>query len=125
MTGPKAELGIFARTNTREEQRDELDLVHIGRAFADQGLSIRAVSDMFNLIHPDRRRRSDDFAAAASLIRRAGELGTSFVTSCTGTCDPVDRWRRHPDNDSPELASAASSRGSRPARRSVQAGGSR
>lgn len=87
-------------TIPRNDELDELDLAVIGRAFAERGLSVWGVSATFNLIHPDRRRRLDDIAAAASYIRRAGELGTSFVTLCTGTRDPVDMWRRHPDNDS-------------------------
>jgi sugar phosphate isomerase/epimerase len=28
-------------------------------------------------------------------------MGTSLVTLCTGTRDPEDQWRRHPDNDTP------------------------
>jgi sugar phosphate isomerase/epimerase len=47
-------------------------------------------------------------------VRRAGErrlaviaaacpmLGTSTVTLCTGTRDPEDQWRHHPDNTSSE-----------------------
>src|SRR5206468_3888076 len=29
-------------------------------------------------------------------------LGTSIITICTGTRDPENMWRRHPDNDTPE-----------------------
>ncbi len=134
MTGPVAELGVFARTFPRSgpdavadavvtagfsvvqlnlsaigrptiprgEELDRLDLSAIGRAFTGRGLSVWGVSATFNLIHPDRHRRLDDIAAAARYIRRAAELGTGFVTLCTGTRDPDDMWRRHPDNDSAE-----------------------
>jgi sugar phosphate isomerase/epimerase len=29
-------------------------------------------------------------------------MGTSVITLCTGTRDPDDMWKRHPDNDSQE-----------------------
>jgi sugar phosphate isomerase/epimerase len=29
-------------------------------------------------------------------------MGTSLITLCTGTRDPQNMWRRHPDNDKPE-----------------------
>jgi sugar phosphate isomerase/epimerase len=29
------------------------------------------------------------------------QLGTDVITLCTGTRDPGDMWRRHPDNDTP------------------------
>lgn len=87
-------------TIPRGDELDELDLGVIGRGFADRAVGVWGVSATFNLIHPDRSRRLADIAAAASYIRRAGELGTGFVTLCTGTRDPDDMWRRHPDNDS-------------------------
>jgi sugar phosphate isomerase/epimerase len=38
----------------------------------------------------------------ADLIATAPTLGTSVVTLCTGSRDPDDMWRRHPDNGTPE-----------------------
>jgi sugar phosphate isomerase/epimerase len=87
-------------TIPRGREFDQLDLWRIGRAFTGRGLSVWGVSATFNLIDPDRPRRLDHIAAAASYIRRAGDLGTRFVTLCTGTRDAGDMWRRHPDNDS-------------------------
>lgn len=63
-------------------------------------LSMAAVSGTCNLIHPDAARREADLANLQSLVRACGQLGTGVVTLCTGTRDPVDMWRRHPDNDS-------------------------
>jgi sugar phosphate isomerase/epimerase len=37
-----------------------------------------------------------------NLIRHCPELGTSVVTACTGSRDPDDMWRGHPDNRSAE-----------------------
>jgi sugar phosphate isomerase/epimerase len=36
------------------------------------------------------------------LLSAARAMGTSLVTLCTGTRDPEDQWRHHPDNDTPE-----------------------
>jgi sugar phosphate isomerase/epimerase len=36
------------------------------------------------------------------LVDHAAAMGTGMVTLCTGTRDPEDQWRHHPDNASPE-----------------------
>jgi sugar phosphate isomerase/epimerase len=87
-------------TIPRGAELDELDLSAIGRAFSGRGVAVWGVSATFNLIHPDHDRRHRDVAAAADYICRAGELGTRFVTLCTGTRDPDNMWRQHPDNSS-------------------------
>jgi len=61
-----------------------------------------AISGTCNLIHPRLAHRSSELAKLENLIRHAPELGTSVVTVCTGTRDPDDMWRDHPDNRSPE-----------------------
>ena len=65
-----------------------------------QGLTMAAVSGTCNLIHPDAARRSKDLSRLEGLIRVCPGLGTSIVTLCTGTRDPHDMWREHPDNGS-------------------------
>ena len=52
-------------------------------------------------MHPDRPCRTRETSAAAGFIRSAGELGADVVTLCSGTRDPDDIWRAHPDNDDP------------------------
>src|SRR5262245_17110617 len=72
----------------------------IGRAAHARGLEIAAVSGTFNMIHPDPARRRDGMRRLRVLAAACPRLGTSVITLCTGTRDPDDMWRRHPDNDS-------------------------
>jgi len=65
------------------------------------GIAIAALSGTFNLIHPSPAARREGLARLRRLIAAAGALGTGIVTLCTGTRDPVDPWRAHPDNDRP------------------------
>lgn len=65
------------------------------------GLDIAAVSATYNMIHPDpaiRQRGHDSLRVIAAAAHR---MGTRLLTLCTGTRDPDDQWRAHPDNDSP------------------------
>ncbi len=72
------------------------------REAADRrGLALSAVSGTFNIIDPDTARRADNFRRLEVLAHACAELGTSVITLCSGTCDPDNMWRRHPDNDSP------------------------
>ena len=72
----------------------------VRNAFDAAGLSIPSVSATFNTIGVDGERRVAETRMAAALIRRARLLGADVVTLCTGTRDPHDMWRAHPDNGS-------------------------
>jgi sugar phosphate isomerase/epimerase len=65
-----------------------------------RSLFMAAISGTCNLIHPDPARREKDLARLEFLLHACPELGTSVVTLCTGTRDPVDMWRAHPENHS-------------------------
>ncbi len=69
-------------------------------ASATTGVAVSAVSGTYNMIHPDPGVRAAGMARLAVLIARARDLGTGIVTLCTGTRDPEDQWRHHPDNGS-------------------------
>lgn len=84
-----------------EQTLDGLDLAAIGRAFGERGIDVWGVSATFNLIGPDAGRRRRETADAARFLGRVGELGAGFATLCTGTRDPENMWRAHPDNSSP------------------------
>lgn len=71
-------------------------------ASAERGITMAAVSGTFNMIHPDTDVRRDGLRRLGVLAGACGRLGTSVVTLCTGTRDPEDMWRRHPDNATPE-----------------------
>ncbi len=64
-------------------------------------LRMAALSGTFNMIHPDVRRRADGLARLRTLAAACPALAVSIITLSTGTRDPEDMWRRHPDNDTP------------------------
>jgi sugar phosphate isomerase/epimerase len=51
------------------------------------------------MIHPDPPRRHDGLRRLRVLAEASPRLGVPVITLCTGTRDPDDMWRRHPEND--------------------------
>jgi sugar phosphate isomerase/epimerase len=122
-------LGIFAKTFARPTLEETLDAIashgltdvqfnmscvglptlpdaidlglcdRIAAAFQARGLTMAAISGTYNMIHPDQARRSAYSARLARLADACSRLGTGVITLCTGTRDPSDMWRRHPDNE--------------------------
>jgi sugar phosphate isomerase/epimerase len=72
----------------------------LARAFSARGLTMAAVSGTFNMAHPDPEVRRAGLDALHPLALSCTLLGTSIITLCTGTRDPDDMWRYHPDNAS-------------------------
>ena len=125
-------LGIFARTYARPSLEAALDAVradgldwvqlnlasaglptvpetippelgeHMRRALAERGLRAAGLSGTINLIHPDAGQLADAVRRLRGLISAGPSLGATLVTLCTGSRDPANMWRRHPDNDTPE-----------------------
>jgi sugar phosphate isomerase/epimerase len=125
------DLGVFARTYARPTLEAALDAVRadgldwvqlnlagaglstvpealpadLGKrlraALAERGLRVAGLSGTINLIHPDPSRRAENVRRLAGLIQAGPSLGTPSVSLCTGTRDPENMWRRHPDNDTP------------------------
>lgn len=125
-------LGIFAKTFSRSSFEDVLDAVvghglceaqlnmsvaglppmpdeiapaladRVREAAAERDVSLVAVSGTFNMIHPDPEVRRDGLRRLDVLAGACERLGASTVTLCTGTRDPQDMWRGHPDNATPE-----------------------
>jgi sugar phosphate isomerase/epimerase len=71
-------------------------------ASRETDVALAAVSGTYNMIHPDPAVRAAGLRRLSLLIDAAGALGTGLVTLCTGTRDPEDQWRHHPDNATPE-----------------------
>ncbi|HRW46606.1 MAG: sugar phosphate isomerase/epimerase [Caldilineaceae bacterium] len=125
------EIGIFAKTFVRPTVGETLDAVaehglrtvqfnlscvglptlpdavdpvvvkSIRRAFDERGMTMAAISGTFNMINPDRRARADGLRRLGVLASICHDLGTNVITLCTGTRDPDDMWRAHPDNQAP------------------------
>jgi sugar phosphate isomerase/epimerase len=81
------------------ERIDEEQCRLIRRAVEERSITMAAVSGTFNMIHPDVRQRQDGLRRLRVLAEACPRLGTAVITLCTGTRDPEDMWRRHPDND--------------------------
>ncbi len=122
------ELGIFAKTFPRATLEDTLDsaadhdLTHvqfnmscmglptlpdriekdlcvaIARAVKARGLAMAAISGTFNLCDPDADRLDENLRRLDILAGACRWLDTRIITLCTGTLDPNDMWKSHPDN---------------------------
>ena len=75
---------------------------HIRKAAVERRIEIVAVSGTFNMIHPDANQRREGLRKLEIIAGACPRLNARLVTLCTGTRDPENMWRRHPDNDSPE-----------------------
>lgn len=127
------QLGIFAKTFARPTLEEAVDAVvahglrciqfnfacaglpsmpdridsgvahRIGEVMRERGLEMVAVSGTFNMIDPDPKKRNSGFQCLDVIAANCQEIGTRLITLCTGTRDPVDLWRAHPENDSPDV----------------------
>jgi sugar phosphate isomerase/epimerase len=66
------------------------------------GVEIVALSGTYNMIHPDPAVRARGHQRLNLLASSAVAMSARLITLCTGTRDPVDQWRGHPDNGTPE-----------------------
>ena len=71
-------------------------------AATSRGIKIAALSGTYNMAHPDPQVRQASRAGFANVVTAAREMGAPIVTLCTGSRDPQDMWKSHPDNNSPE-----------------------
>jgi sugar phosphate isomerase/epimerase len=62
------------------------------------GIALAALSGTYNMAHPDPNVRSSSRKAFANVIEAARRMGAPVVTLCTGSRDPLDMWKHHPDN---------------------------
>ena len=76
-------------------------IARIRAATAATGVALAALSRHLQHVHPDPAVRADGRRRLAVVIEAAAELGIPLVTLCTGTRDPDDQWRHHPDNGDP------------------------
>src|SRR6266516_2296266 len=126
------QLGIFARTFLRPTLEETFDAVvehglhcvqfnmacaglpslpdHIESDVIDRirqeavsrQISITAISGTYNMIHPDPEQRQVGLQRLRVLASACKGIGTSIITLCTGTRDPQNMWRWHPENTSPQ-----------------------
>ena len=70
----------------------------VAEASARTGVELVAVSATYNMIHPDPAARNRGRRALGAIVAAMPRMGSRVVTLCTGTRDPTDPWRGHPDN---------------------------
>jgi sugar phosphate isomerase/epimerase len=74
----------------------------VANAAEQNGVSLCAVSGTYNMAHPDPAVRADGLRRLEVIAAACAAMGANLITLCTGTRDPDDQWRGHPDNASPE-----------------------
>ncbi|MBI4552393.1 MAG: sugar phosphate isomerase/epimerase [Candidatus Latescibacteria bacterium] len=83
---------------------DRIDPAQVERIHVEmdaRAITMAAVSGTFNMIDPDLSKRRDGLRRLREMASVCARLVTPVITLCTGTRDPDNMWRRHPDNDSP------------------------
>ena len=83
---------------TLPDRIDEDLCVWIARLFKERGMTMAAISGTFNLCDPDTARLEDNLRRLDVLAAACRWLDTRIITLCTGTLDPEDMWKWHPDN---------------------------
>jgi sugar phosphate isomerase/epimerase len=79
------------------------DVVDAIRAAADQaGVALAAISGTFNAAHPDPAYRQTYLARFPHLCAVARDLQIGIITLSSGSRNPHDMWRWHPDNTTPQ-----------------------
>jgi sugar phosphate isomerase/epimerase len=77
-------------------------MARIRRESGARGIQLASLQGTFNMCHPEAEHRRDGVRRIGVLAAACKELGISKIHLCTGTRDPSNMWRRHPQNDSPE-----------------------
>jgi len=72
--------------------------IRIHEASMSRGTEIAAVSGTYNMAHPDPEVRQAGLRRLRTLASACHGMGTSVITLCTGTRDPENMWRWHPEN---------------------------
>jgi sugar phosphate isomerase/epimerase len=73
--------------------------IMIRRELAARKIRMAAISGTFNMIDPDPEQRRVGMRRLRTLAAACRDLGVELITLSTGTRDPHNLWRRHPDND--------------------------
>jgi sugar phosphate isomerase/epimerase len=63
-------------------------------------VELAAISGTFNMAHPDPAVRRGGLMKFEILCEVTARLRIPVITLCTGTRDPVNMWKWHPENDS-------------------------
>ncbi len=84
------------------EKIDPSVIANIRADCAARDISLVGVSGTFNMINPDVPALRNHLNRFPTLAAATRAIGCELVTLCTGTRDPEDMWRAHPENGSPQ-----------------------
>jgi sugar phosphate isomerase/epimerase len=76
--------------------------VQFGEEARAQGIRLVALSGTYNMAHPDAKVRKASRVGFQNVVSAAREMGAPVVSLCTGSRDPHDMWKFHPENGSDE-----------------------
>jgi sugar phosphate isomerase/epimerase len=79
---------------------------NVGAQARSSGIRLAALSGTYNMIHPDPNARASSRRGFANVVQAARRMEAPIVTLCTGSRNPNDMWKHHPDNQSTEAWSA-------------------
>ena len=65
-------------------------------------LQLIGLSATFNMIHPEPEIQQYGLQSLEALAQIAQAIGIDFLSLCTGSRDPTDKWKWHPDNAQPD-----------------------
>ena len=74
---------------------------HVRTELDTRNIEMASLSGTYNMIHPHPAERADGLRRLGVLAANASALGTDLLTLCTGTRNPHNMWRDHPQNNSP------------------------
>ncbi len=72
----------------------------ISSASKQTGVSVSALSATYNMAHPSSAVRKMGRKSFAVIAAKAHAMGSNLITVCTGSRDPHDQWKNHPQNAS-------------------------
>ena len=70
----------------------------IAQSLRERGMTMSAISGTFNLCDPDESRLQGNLRRLDVLAGACRWLDTRIITLCTGTRNPNDMWKWHPQN---------------------------
>jgi sugar phosphate isomerase/epimerase len=83
---------------TLPDKLDEGSCVWIAQTLHERGLSMAAISGTFNMVDPNASRLGHNLRRLEVLAEACRWLDTRIITLCTGSLDPHDMWKWHPEN---------------------------
>ena len=83
---------------TLPDKLDEGSCVWIAQMLHERGLKMAAISGTFNMVDPNESRLEHNLRRLDVLAGACRWLDTRIITLCTGSRDPRDMWKWHPDN---------------------------